>query len=127
MKAHLSPAVPALFFLAFAPASAQNTPSLTFSPPSLLFPKAPVGVRSAPTAITVSNPTDAPVELQEILVSGIDFAQSNDCGKELEPNAKCSILVTFKPAIPGDRLGSLEVVASGSNVPQFVALTGTGE
>ena len=114
-------------FLAFASASAQNPLPRTLSPANLLFSKTPVGVQSAPLAIAVSNPTSAPIQLQEILVSGIDFAQSNDCGQELAANAKCSILVTFKPVIPGDRLGSLEVVASAGNVPQFVALTGIGE
>jgi len=127
LKAHLIRAIAALILLTFTSLSAQSPPSLTLSPTNILFPKTSIGVRSAPLAIAVSNPSNAPVLLQEILVSGIDFAQSNDCGKELAPNAKCTVQVTFKPAIPGDRLGSLEVVASGSNVPQFVALTGIGE
>jgi hypothetical protein len=86
----------------------------------------PVGSQSVPLTIGVSNPTSAPVELAEIIVSGIDFVGSNDCGKELSAGARCSIQVVFKPAIPGDRIGSLEIVTSDKNVPFFVSLEGTG-
>lgn len=127
MKAHPAGAIMAHFLFAVSIALAQNPPSLALSPASISFPKTPVGSGSAPLTLTVINPTGAPIQLQEILVSGIDFSQTNECGAELAPNARCSIQITFRPAIPGERLGSLEVIASGSNAPQFVALAGTGE
>jgi hypothetical protein len=103
----------------------QNKPSLLISPTSVSFPQTRVGAQSAPQSITILNTTDAPIAVQEILVSGIDFAETNNCTKQLASGAKCSIQVTFKPAIPGGRIGSLEIIGSGS-LSQFLSLNGTG-
>jgi len=100
---------------------------LNISPDSVTFPKLPVGSSTPPLTLTLSNPASSPIRLQEIIISGIDFAQRNDCGKELASGAECSILIVFKPATSGERLGNLEIIASDRNVPHFVALTGTGE
>lgn len=130
MKARLTGAAVcgiAALLLLTADIAAQNSRSVVISASNLVFPATPVGSQSAPITVTVTNAMNIPVQLQELLVSGIDFAETNDCGKELAANAHCAIQITFKPAITGDRLGSLEVLASGSNVPQFVALSGTGE
>jgi hypothetical protein len=65
--------------------------------------------------------------LQEIIVSGIDFPETTDCGKELAAGAKCSIQIVFQPATSGERIGNLEIAASDSHIPHFLPLTGTGE
>ena len=111
--------------LTFALANGQSSVSLAIAPLKLIFPDTKVGAPTSPLAITVTNTTNSAVQLQEIIVSGIDFAQTNDCGSELAAGARCSIQVVFKPAISGERLGSLEIVASNRQ-PDFVALTGTG-
>ena len=118
-----------VFFLATA-ASGQSpvpSPTLTISPPNVVFPATPVGSEDAPQTITIANPTNSNIQLQQIIVSGIDFGQSNDCGKELAAGAKCSIPIVFKPAVPGERIGNLVILASDSHVPHFIALSGTGE
>lgn len=112
--------------LTFALANGQSPASLAIAPLKLIFPDTKVGASTAPLAITIANTTSSAVQLQEIIVSGIDFAQTNDCGNELAADAKCSIQVVFKPAISGERLGSLEIVASNRQQPDFIALTGTG-
>lgn len=112
--------------LTSALAISQSPASLAIAPLKLIFPDTKVGAPTSPLAITVTNTTSSAVQLQEIIVSGIDFAQTNDCGSELAAGAKCSIQVVFKPAISGERLGSLEIVASNKQQPDFVALTGTG-
>lgn len=112
--------------LTFALANGQSPASLAIAPLKLIFPDTKVGAPTAPLAITIANTTSSAVQLQEIIVSGIDFAQTNDCGNELAEGAKCSIQVVFKPAISGERLGSLEIVASIRQQPDFIALTGTG-
>jgi len=78
-------------------------------------------------AITISNPTNSTIMLEEVIVSGIDFAETTDCGKELAAGAKCSIQIAFQPAISGERTGNLVIATSGGNLPHFVPLTGTGE
>jgi hypothetical protein len=105
----------------------QSAAPLNISPPSVTFAKLQVGSQSPPLTLTLSNPASSTIQLQEIIISGIDFAQSNDCGKELASGAKCSIQIVFKPATSGERLGNLEISASDRNVPHFVALTGIGE
>ena len=105
----------------------QSAAPLNISPASVTFPKLQVGSQSPPLMLTLSNAASSTIQLQEIIISGIDFAQSNDCGKELASGGKCSIQIVFKPATSGERLGNLEIVASDRNVPHFVALTGTGE
>jgi hypothetical protein len=105
----------------------QNTAPLDISPASVTFPKLQVGSQSPPLMLTLSNPASSTIQLQEIIISGIDFAQSNDCGKELASGTECSIQIVFKPATSGERLGNLEIIASDRNVPHFVALTGIGE
>lgn len=112
--------------LTFALANGQIPASLAIAPLKLIFPDTKVGAPTSPLAITVTNTTSSAVQLQEIIVSGIDFAQTNDCGSELAAGAKCSIQVVFKPAISGERLGSLEIAASNRRQPDFVALTGSG-
>jgi len=71
----------------------------------------------------VSNPVNAPVALQEVMASGIDFVADSDCGETLAPSAQCAIQVLFKPAISGPRIGSLEINGSDSGSPHFVALS----
>jgi hypothetical protein len=78
-------------------------------------------------AITVSNPTNSTIFLAEVIVSGIDFAETTDCGKKLTAGAKCSIQIVFQPATSGERIGNLVIAASDSNLPHFVPLTGMGE
>jgi len=105
----------------------QVSASLAISPTGLVFPKTLVGSKLAPAAIAISNPTSSTIQLQEIIVSGIDFAETTDCGKQLAPSAKCSIQIVFQPATSGERIGNLVIAASDSNLPHFLVLTGTGE
>jgi hypothetical protein len=106
---------------------AQLPPSLTISPTSLVFPKTPVGSKLPAATIIITNPASSTIRLEEIIVSGIDFLETTDCGKELAAGAKCSIQIIFQPATSGERIGSLVIAASDSNLPHFVVLAGTGE
>src|SRR5579864_6064479 len=80
---------------------------LVISAANVVFSKTPVGSKLPPMAITVSNPTGSTILLEEVIVSGIDFAETTDCGKELAPGAKCSIQIVFQPATLGERIGNL--------------------
>ena len=117
----------ALLLLPVCGAASQVQNSLIISPASVVFARTPVGSKLAPVSITVSNPASSTIVLEEMIVSGIDFAETTDCGKQLAPGAKCSIQIVFQPAISGERIGNLVIAASDSNLPHFVPLTGTGE
>lgn len=95
------------------------------SPEKVEFGVQNVGRAGEPRSVTLSNPGPAPLEIASILTSGIDFSQSNDCGRTLATGAQCTIQLVFKPAIVGPRIGQLSVISS---VPvQSLALSGTGE
>jgi hypothetical protein len=131
LKAHVAKLFRASLVLVLATAASGQGPAassaLTISPANVVFPTVPVGSEDAPQTVTIVNSTNSNIQLQELIVSGIDFAQSNDCANALASGAKCSIQIVFKPAIPGERIGNLEIVSSDSNVPHFVALNGTGQ
>lgn len=110
-----------------ANAQTNSSSSLSISPATVVFPSTPVGSEDAPQTITLTNLGDSSLQLEEIIVSGIDFGQSNDCRQQFAAGASCKVQIVFKPAISGERLGNLEIVSSGSKVPYFVALSGSGE
>ena len=99
---------------------------LLISPSRIDFGSQAINSQSTPVTITISNQLSFPVILEEILSSGIDFAAQNNCGKELAPGAECSIKISFKPVIPGDRTGILQITASDSASSHFIPLTGRG-
>jgi hypothetical protein len=109
-------------------ARGQNVPApLAVSPASLDFGEHALGSESQPQTITISNPGNAAVALEDVLLSGMDFAEKNDCGKSLAPGASCTMQVSFKPVISGPRIGNVDITGLDSGSPHFVALTGTGE
>jgi hypothetical protein len=75
----------------------------------------------------LSNPTKSNIAMEQIITSGIDFTQKNDCGQTLAPGAQCTIQAFFKPAISGLRIGNLDVMGSDPASPHFIPLTGTGK
>jgi len=56
--------------------------------------------------------------------SSAEFPQSNTCGSSLAAHSSCTITVSFVPATPGNRTGSVNVV--DANGTQSIALTGLG-
>jgi Cep192 domain 4 len=115
--------------LSIFPAIAQEMPqpnsAVTITPDKLDFGTAAVSEAGSPQVITITNPGSAPVAIN-LLVSGIDFSQSTDCGDSLAAGASCTVQVTFKPATTGPRLGTLIVDASRGNLHR-VNLSGTGK
>jgi hypothetical protein len=57
---------------------------------------------------------------------GGDFAESNNCGKQLPSGASCFVKVTFKPLVKGKRAADVSISDDGGGSPQKAALSGTG-
>lgn len=109
-------------------AGGQSAPaSLVISPASLEFGELAVGSQSQPITITISNPNIGAVALETVLLAGMDFSEKTDCGQSLAPGASCTMQVSFKPVIPGERAGNVEIAGSDSGSPHFVAVVGTGK
>jgi hypothetical protein len=122
-------------FLTLAGAMAQTIPgqqnqpagSVKITPPSLDFGTRPVGSMTAPETATLANTGTTILKITDIVTSGIDFAQTNSCGQSLAPGATCTIQITFKPAITGPRVATLQVLDSDPSSPQYTVLNGTGK
>jgi hypothetical protein len=105
----------------------QTSPvGLQISPASVDFGNVLLNSEIPSRSVTLTNPTKSNIALEQIITSGIDFSEKHDCGQSLAPGAQCTIQVFFKPAIPGTRIGNLDVMGSDPASPHFIALTGIG-
>ena len=132
LNAWLARAVCLTLFLGFGTRSeiraqsAGTAPAaLSISPPKLDFGSQAVDVASPPQAVGLSNPGSADVGI-EVLISGIDFSQTNNCGSTLAAGAKCTVHVIFKPAVSGPRVGTLNITGANPAVSHIVVLSGSG-
>ena len=106
----------------------QTAPAgLQISPGSIDFGETEVNSGGPPRSISLINPTKSNIVMQQVITSGIDFSEKHDCGQTLAPGAQCTIQVSFKPVIPGPRIGNLDVMGSDPTSPHFIALTGIGK
>ncbi|HEY3972480.1 MAG TPA: FG-GAP-like repeat-containing protein [Candidatus Sulfotelmatobacter sp.] len=99
------------------------------TPASLNFGNQPVGTRSLPKKITLSNKASVAISVTSISIIGADagdFAETNTCGKSVAGGASCAITVTFTPSAKGSRSASVSIVDNGGGSPQKVSLAGTG-
>jgi hypothetical protein len=118
-----------------APGSPQEVPLtgtgtyVQLLPAKVNFGTQPVDTRSLPKTITLTNKGDGPVNIQSISVTGLDagdFAEKNNCGKQVASGASCFIKVTFKPLVKGQRTAEISVMDDGGGSPQQAKLIGTG-
>ncbi len=106
-------------------ASTANAGHLEISPAKIEFGSQAVGSASAPSLVTLTNSGSSKLKITEIITSGIDFQQQNQCG-DLAATATCTASITFKPAIAGPRLGTLTVLASDGST-HYIPLSGIGK
>ncbi|MGA9039431.1 MAG: choice-of-anchor D domain-containing protein [Terriglobales bacterium] len=106
---------------------AGSSAFVKISPESLDFGAQPVGILAPPKTATLSNTGTTALTITDIVTSGIDFAQTNTCGPSLAPGATCSIQITFKPAVTGPRMATLQILDSDPASPQSIVLSGTGQ
>jgi FG-GAP-like repeat/Abnormal spindle-like microcephaly-assoc'd, ASPM-SPD-2-Hydin len=99
------------------------------APSSLTFQNQNVGTSSPSQALTLTNYAGTTLAIHSITFTGADphdFSQTNNCGSKVQPNASCTINVTFKPGMVGTLSATLNVNDSALGSPQTVSLTGTG-
>ncbi len=111
--------------------SAAATPSatlgITLTPRVLDFGEQAVGATSAALSASVRNAGNAKLTVTDIIPSGIDFRETDDCSAKLAPGAACTIQVKFTPAVTGLRNGSITILDSVSSHPQTLVLNGMGK
>jgi hypothetical protein len=106
---------------------AGSSEFVKITPESLDFGSHPVGARTTPKTAMLANNGPKTLTITDIVTSGIDFAQTNTCGLSLAPGANCTIQITFKPAITGPRIATVQILDSDPASPQFIVLNGIGQ
>jgi hypothetical protein len=104
---------------------APGTPDISLSTDSLAFGNQLIGTTSASKAVTLTNTGTVDLTFNSIAASA-DFAQTNDCGATLAPDASCTVGATFTPPSAGAFTGTLTIDDDASDSPQLVNLSGTG-
>jgi hypothetical protein len=99
---------------------------ISVSPTALSFGTVVVEATSKPKTATLSNGGSATLDISSITTSA-NFSQTNACGSSLAAGKSCKISVTFTPTQSGSLTGTLSVNDNGTNSPQTVSLSGTGE
>ena len=104
-------------------AQAQN---ISVSPKLIAFPNQGIGTTSPAYTVTLLNNQAGTLSISSIQTVA-PYAQTNNCGTSMAPNAQCTIKVTFSPTAVQYYSSTLTITDSAGNSPQVVTLTGNGD
>jgi hypothetical protein len=93
---------------------------VNLAPTKANFGTQPVGTRTPPKTITLTNKGNGPVRTSAIKITGADsgdVAETNNCGKQVTSGASCFIKVTFKPLKKGKRTADVSISDDGGGSP----------
>ncbi len=116
----------------FPPAELSGTgtaPKLAFDLRSIGFPATPVGRRSPPRSVRLTNTGTAEAELARVRVEGpgaASVALESDCGSRLGVGATCVLQLLLAPRTPGAIEASLTVTSDDPESPLHLPLAGNG-
>jgi phospholipase C len=102
--------------------AAQTKVTLNAAPDALTFAEQVVGSSSVARNVILTNQGSTAVNVTSVAADG-SFTQKNNCGS-LNPQASCSVAVTFAPKTAGPKAAALTIRYSGSTSPLSVALSG---
>lgn len=114
-----------LLLLASASSSIVRAQNISVSPKLISFPDQAIYSTSSAYSVTLLNNQTGALSISSIQVPA-PFAQTNNCGTSLAPNAQCAISVTFSPTVKQYYSATLVITDSAGNSPQNVSLTGNG-
>jgi hypothetical protein len=100
-------------------------PVVTLSPTTLTFANQNVGTSSTSQPVTLTNTGGGPLAINSIQPSA-GYAQTNNCGNNLDAGASCTINVSFVPTIIGTQAGSVSISDSAAGSPHSISTTGVG-
>ena len=99
---------------------------LTIMPPMLQFGSFVIGTTSAAQNVMVQNTGGSPVAVGTPSTSINDYLLSGSCPATLAANQSCTLSVSFKPTMAGDRPGQLNIPSDGAANAVAATLDGTG-
>ena len=101
---------------------AQN---ISVSTKLVRFPNQGIYSTSSANAVTLWNNQTGTLKISSIQATA-PFAQSNNCGTSMAPNAKCTINVSFAPTTVKYYTGTVTITDSAGNSPQVISVDGNG-
>jgi len=111
-------------------ATGTGVQPVTLSPTSISFGTVTVGSTSGVQVVTVTNYVLSAVPITSIVASG-DFIYTSGggipCGASIPANSTCTFGVEFSPTVSGAISGELTFSYTGTDSPQEVSLSGTGQ
>ncbi len=114
-----------LFVLTLSSLAVSSSAQNIYVHPRLLpFTDTVLGTKTS-LAVTIDNNQTGTLSISGLQISA-PFAQTNNCGATLAPNATCTITVTFSPTTVKYYSQSLTITDSAGNSPQVISLTGNG-
>jgi hypothetical protein len=99
------------------------TPAIGISPARLRFPPQPVGTRSDPQTVLLTNNSPNELTIERAVASGDFRVEAPDFPQVLKSKGATAALVTFKPVRTGSASGALTIL-SGASRPRTVELSG---
>jgi Right handed beta helix region/Abnormal spindle-like microcephaly-assoc'd, ASPM-SPD-2-Hydin len=99
--------------------------ALSLSSYDLHYPSQDVGTTSSPQVVTLTNQKTTAVTLN-LIATGPNYSQTNNCGTSLAAGASCQISVTFAPLAGGTIRSVLGILSGATLNPLAVNLLGTG-
>ncbi len=103
--------------------------SFTARPGALAFGSEPVGTKSAPLSVTLTNTGSITLLIKHIFLSSVGpdpFSQTNNCGSSVAAAGQCTINVYFTPQATGAAAATLNVTTTSGAPTQQIGLSGTG-
>jgi sugar lactone lactonase YvrE len=105
-------------------------PVLKITPLALAFDPRAVGSESNPRILSIENTSRVPVNLGSPILEGdVDdfvFQNTESCGDTLPPLGSCSVKVSFKPQVGGNRSLRARVPTNGAAAPILLEFSGVG-
>ena len=133
-KVQTFPGVPVIFrqksltgflLLAFPSCTRLHAQNIDVSPRLIRFPNQGIHFASSIYSVTVLNNQTSTLKISSIQAMA-PFAQSNNCGTSIAPNASCTINVTFIPTAVQYYTGTVTLTDSAGKSPQVVNVDGNG-
>jgi hypothetical protein len=103
----------------------RDIPAVTLSQSNLFFDVQPLGIKSTPQSVDMTNTGAVALDITSIVASA-NFSQTNNCSSSLAVGATCTIRVNFRPYRVGVINGSVTITDNAFSTTQTFSLSGTG-
>ncbi|MFM8517604.1 MAG: choice-of-anchor D domain-containing protein, partial [Nevskiaceae bacterium] len=103
-------------------------PTGELTPSTLAFGEQAAGAVSTPRNVVLRNTSTVTLGISGFAFLGAnagEFTQTNDCPSLINPQATCTIAVTFSPTSGGNKAASLRIASDSQTGAITVGLTGT--